>query len=395
MSAAAEEREVASDGGVVNVAALLAPLAGENPAGASLQYDGMHDDIREARRADDQFSQGEWQRERKLADWTRVIELASEALATKSKDLQVGAWLAEALVHLHGFVGLRDGLKVMRGLQLNFWDGLFPEPDEGDLEARANSLAWLDRQLSLAIKGVALTEGAGGIRYTYSDWEDSQNFDVPERLDELESADLERINGVRMQAADEGKITSEQWRAAKNTTARPFYETAFAVLNDCWAELQALDAVTDEKFERQAPGLHSLSRTLEDVRALMDKIVREKRELEPDSVAEESSESAADKGQGAGASASSSRSASRATVASREEAYRKLSEAAAYFREAEPHSPVSYLVERAIKWGQMPLEEWLAEVVKSEDVLLNLRETLGIKRLLNGEQGDADEGGDS
>lgn len=395
MSAAAEEREVASESGVVNIAALLAPLAGENPAGASLQYDGMHDDIREARRADDQFSQGEWQRERKLADWPRVVELTSETLATRSKDLQVGAWLAEALVRLHGFVGLRDGLNVMRGLQLNFWDGLFPEPDEGDLEARGNSLAWLDRQLSLAIKGVALTEGAGGVRYTYSDWEDSQNFDIPEKLDDLETADLERINGVRMQAADEGKITSEQWRAAKNTTARPFYEAAFAMLNDCWAELQALDAVTDEKFELQAPGLHALSRTLEAVRALVEKIVREKRELEPDSVADESGQPAPDDGQQGRASAALSRSSSGRTVASRDEAYRKLSEAAAYFREAEPHSPVSYLIERAIRWGQMPLEEWLAEVVKSEDVLLNLRETLGIKRLLNSEQGFADEGGDA
>lgn len=395
MSAAAEESAVASEGGVVNIAALLAPLAGENPAGASLQYDGMHDDIREARRADDQFSQGEWQRERKLADWPRVVELTSEALATRSKDLQVGAWLAEALVRLHGFVGLRDGLRVMRGLQLNFWDGLFPEPDEGDLEARGNSLAWLDRQLSLALKGVALTEGAGGIQYTYSDWEDSQNFDIPEKLDDLETADLERINGVRMRAADEGKITSEQWRAAKITTARPFYEAAFAALNDCWAELQALDAVTDEKFERQAPGLHALTRTLEDVRALVEKIVREKRELEPDSVAGGSGQAAPDDGQPGGASAAtSSRSASRLTVASRDEAYRKLSEAAAYFRVAEPHSPVSYLIERAIRWGQMPLEEWLAEVVKSEDVLLNLRETLGIKRLLNSEQGSVDEGGE-
>jgi len=33
----------------------------------------------------------------------------------------------------------------------------------------------------------------------------------------------------------------------------------------------------------------------------------------------------------------------------------------------------------------MPLEGWLAEVVKSDDVLLNLRETLGLARADDGE----------
>ena len=45
---------------------------------------------------------------------------------------------------------------------------------------------------------------------------------------------------------------------------------------------------------------------------------------------------------------------------------------------SEPHSPVSYLVQRAVKWGNMPLDSWLQEVIKDEIVLANLRETLGV-----------------
>jgi type VI secretion system protein ImpA len=39
---------------------------------------------------------------------------------------------------------------------------------------------------------------------------------------------------------------------------------------------------------------------------------------------------------------------------------------------------VAYLVERAIKWGQMPLEVWLEDVIKDGNVLGQLKETLGL-----------------
>ena len=50
-----------------------------------------------------------------------------------------------------------------------------------------------------------------------------------------------------------------------------------------------------------------------------------------------------------------------------------------YFRRTEPHSPVSYLVQRAITWGQMPLDAWLHDVIKDVNTLASLRETLGLK----------------
>ena len=60
------------------------------------------------------------------------------------------------------------------------------------------------------------------------------------------------------------------------------------------------------------------------------------------------------------------------------EAVNRLTEVAAFFRQTEPHSPVSYLIERAVKWSQMPLEQWLASVIKDDTVLDSLRETLGV-----------------
>ena len=51
---------------------LLQPIPGPHPGGASLRYDPVYDKLKEARREDDDIPQGEWARQRKVADWPLV-----------------------------------------------------------------------------------------------------------------------------------------------------------------------------------------------------------------------------------------------------------------------------------------------------------------------------------
>src|ERR1700733_8745824 len=95
---------------------LLNPIPGDNPSGENLRYAPVYDKIKEARREDDDAPQGEWQRERKTADPKQVIKLAGDALATKSKDLQLAAWLTEAALRMDGFSGLLAGITLIEGL---------------------------------------------------------------------------------------------------------------------------------------------------------------------------------------------------------------------------------------------------------------------------------------
>ncbi len=81
---------------------LLNPISADKPAGENLRYAPVYDKIKEARREDDDAPQGDWKRERKVADWPLAIKLISEALATKTKDLQLAAWLAEAMLNREG-----------------------------------------------------------------------------------------------------------------------------------------------------------------------------------------------------------------------------------------------------------------------------------------------------
>jgi type VI secretion system protein ImpA len=254
---------------VLDLDAMLQPLEGENPSGESLRYSGLYDEIAEARRADDNLNQGDWQAEIKVADYRNVINLAVPALTSRSKDLQVAAWLCEALIKEHGFAGLRDGLKLLTGFQRDFWDTLYPEIDEGDQEARANAITWLYTQGSLVIKEAPVINGPG---CGFNGFEDSKRFDFPETFDDLDSEEQSRLSDLKRQAEKEGRTTAETWRKVKAQTRRAFCEQTSFTIDECFEALSELDAIDEEKYDRnQTPGLSNLKKSLDAIRDVAKK----------------------------------------------------------------------------------------------------------------------------
>src|SRR5215471_5925955 len=122
---------------------ILNPVAGDNPSGQNLRLSAAYDKIREARREDDSLAQGAWQRERKVADHALAVRLAQDALATQSKDLQLAAWLCDSLLKKDGIRGLGDGISICQALVDRFWDTLYPQVEDGDLEDRVTPLEWV------------------------------------------------------------------------------------------------------------------------------------------------------------------------------------------------------------------------------------------------------------
>src|SRR5919107_5941227 len=134
---------------------LLTPIAGDNPAGVDLRDDPIWDVIKEARREEVDAPQGEYKRERKVADWAVVVRETSSALATRSKDLQLATWLIEANFYRESFTGLAQAVHITAQLLLKFWDGLHPALEDGDAGFRSSILEFFnnkDRSLYSAIR---------------------------------------------------------------------------------------------------------------------------------------------------------------------------------------------------------------------------------------------------
>jgi type VI secretion system protein ImpA len=357
---------------VIDLDALLQPIPGENPSGEYLRYSGLYDEAAEARRQDENLSQGDWQTELKVADYRRVVDLVLPVLTSQSKDIQLAVWLTEALVKQNGFPGLRDGLKLLTGLQEIFWDTLHPEIDEGDMEGRANAIGWLDTQGVFVIKQTPFT---GGVGYSYFDWEDSKKYDFTENPDVLSSEDKKKYQALQQEAETGRRVTADLWRKELADTRRASIERINFTIEECLVALGDLNRVVEEKFDRnQTPGITNFRKGLEQVHEQVKKIVEQKRLEEPDPVEEEFAEDGDSAVGGGGNAAVGGKTGA---IQSRGDALKRLVDIADYFQRTEPHSPVAYLVQRAVKWGNMPLETWLQDVIKDDSILSSLRQTLG------------------
>jgi len=263
---------------------LLDPIPGENPSGENLRYAPVYDKIKEARRQDDDAPQGEWQFERKTADYPQIIQLAGEALATKSKDLQLAAWLTEALLKTESFAGLLAGLNLVRGLIEQFWDVLYPEIEDGDLELRAGPLDWLGSRQDSALRSLPLTRKG----MSWFQFKEARAVGY-----EADTADDPARQEVRAHAVAEGKKTGEDWDQAFNATSKSFYQDLESTLESILETTVSLSRLCEEKYGDDAPSFGPLRTTIEEIRHTVHGLLQKKQEAEPDKAASAGPEAAA------------------------------------------------------------------------------------------------------
>jgi type VI secretion system protein ImpA len=334
---------------------LLSPIAGENPSGVYLRHDtklGLYDKIKEARRQDDELAQGDWQHERKLADYPLVSKLTQEALATKTKDLQLAAWLTEALLHTDGFGGLRQGLTLCSGLLTGFWDTLYPPVEDDDLELRAGPLEFFGTSLELPLKSTALTKSG-------HDW---FKYKESRAVGYEDQAKTDKEREARETKIKEGKLAPDIFDKAFAETPKVFYLTSEKELDGSLQALKALDDVCDEKFGNAGPSFARLKTSLDEVRHTVHALLEKKRETEPDPV--EAVAATAEGGQAAAGGAVSSGGGggvagitisvlTSSEPPERREAIATVARVAALLRRQDPHSPAPYLMMRGLRWGEL------------------------------------------
>ncbi|MDL1967310.1 MAG: type VI secretion system protein TssA [Deltaproteobacteria bacterium] len=266
----------------IDIEAILAPIPGDNPAGEDLRYSPAYDQIKEARRADDLLDRGDWQREIKTSDWGMVITTAVDALINKTKDLQIAAWLTEALIKTEGFDGLSTGLKILTGFLKDYWEHLYPEPEDGDLDFRVAPIEFVNDKLWPCIKQVSITDSSATPGYSWLKWQESRQVgfeaDTRNRYGDVD----ENKKKARNELIAEGKLTAEDFDSAVALSSRAFYELLAKSLVMSQEEFKKLDETVDDKFGSEAPRLAEIRETLDDCERVIQKIIKEKKESEPD-----------------------------------------------------------------------------------------------------------------
>lgn len=363
---------------------ILAPIEGESPGGVSLRYDPIYDEIKELRREEDDLTQGAWQHERKTADYLKVIRMTSELIATRSKDLQLAAWLTEALVNEKGYEGLLDGLLLLNGLLSTFWESLYPELDEEDLEIRAAPLNWIGIKLDLALRKVPMTRDG----YGFYQYKESRTVGYEAQA----KTDAEKKN--RKKLVGEGKLEPEAFDKSFEDTPKAFYLKLEKDLDGCIAQIKAIGKLCDEKFGDDTPSFGTMEKSLTEIRHTAHMLLEKKREKEPDPVEEKPAEGA--EGEAAGAEGAVIGEAGVAGVAGPgmrnlviplissepadvREAVANVAAAAALLRKKEPFSPAPYMMLRGLRWGELRSAAELSDPTLLEAPPTEIRQN--IKRL--------------
>lgn len=338
---------------------LLKPVSEAKPSGDDLKYTPLFDKIRNARKMEDTGPKGAWETESTPADFGLVAKWATEAIATKSKDLQLVGWLTEAWIYEDGVKGLIAGLNLARELLLNFWDTLYPELDEGDAEPRAATLDWIGSYFDpakgsspiFALRSTPLTV-SGHSWFTYQ---------ISRRIGYEAEANNPARKAAREAALKEKKIPPEVFDKDFEATKKPFYKDLEADLKTSVTALSQLDEVCHEKFKDVAPSFTPLRKAIEEVANVAHILLLKKLEKEPDIVepepsteveAEASPETTAAEQAGDAPQLDLSELQSGA-IKNEAQAMLHVVAAAQYIRRQNPASPTSYLLLRALRWGEL------------------------------------------
>jgi type VI secretion system protein ImpA len=342
---------------------LLSPVSAEKPAGDSLRYEGTYEKIRQARQEDNAtLPQGIWKTELRKAQWHVVESLCIEALETRTKDLQIAAWLTEAWLNLYSFRGATGGIELMRALCESFWEGLHPLIEGSDLEFRVAPIAWMNEKLSITLKLRDITEpdAEGEKSYCWAHWENAS------RLDQL----AQRPGGNKIPA--DGTITSARFQQSVILTPTAWFRALKRDIRELLDACARLDQFVDAKAGASSPGLLRFIAVAESIDTFLDSVLRQRNDAEVNETdidfhgPEDYSDSAMPL-------------PVPSRIRDRADAYYLLAEAADFLSRTEPHSPTPYLVRRAIAWGGMTLSELLPEIVRNNTELNEIFRLLQIE----------------
>jgi type VI secretion system protein ImpA len=313
---------------MLNVEALLQPVSGEAPAGANLEYSPEFAELELTAAGKPERQIGASVVAAEEPEWAALVAQATDLLRA-TKDLRVANHMVRGLLRIDGFVGLADGLQLLRGLVDRYWPTLHPQMDEDDHDAtsRINAMAALiHRDVLQAIRTTPIVGLKGVGVVTLREIDTTLPTGQPPSpateavLQQIPLADLAEAARTIQRCCDEARGLAASWSAVLDVGAPDFAELRRL--------LEHASQVLKERLERRQPTPN-----------------------------------------GAGPSADSAVGSARGAVEmggdlrSREDVLRALDAVSAYYARHEPSSPVPLLVERCKRLVTMSFLEIVKDML--------------------------------
>jgi type VI secretion system protein ImpA len=353
---------------------LLAPISGDDPAGKPVSFVARQklDTARKSVNPSDYAANDPLRpAEAKPADWSGIVSICSGILEDESKDLMTAARLTEALTRIYGFPGLRDGVTLLRRMIEECWDRLTPPIEDGDLEVRAAPFNWLDdpdrgARFPSTVRSIPLLEDSDGKTISWIDWKTAQSAPAPAEGEEDPRAIFQAKFDKAVLAAD-------------RQTIQDMVDAGTAAL----AEAERIDTIVLEKLGDDAPGVGEWRNALNECVELTKRVLEKKGPAPYKPGAVEAAPSApdspvAESGNAITYSGNGHSAAQQPRPLTRDDAYRQLDEAAALLQRLEPHSPIPYMVQRAVSLGRLPFPELMKVMIRDAGVVSQLNRELGL-----------------
>ncbi|MEN2750587.1 type VI secretion system protein TssA [Psychrobacter sp. FBL11] len=367
---------------LTSIETLIAPIVDSHQGvGEDLTFDPRIDAIVAARQEDDPLlAQGNWITELKVADWDFVKTQCTDLLTNTSKDMKLALWYVDALSHTDHLAGISHGLRLLQELNDEYWLTMYPPLDGEDdsMDIRAGLLSWFVKALTDDLKQLPLSDTKIG-NYNYNYYLTARDHDKQRQ----QNPDSEASNQLTLSDYNQAiKSSSESWQQALMTELDNI-TTQWQTLTDQLNDLMGMDApvfapVTDLLIALKQH-LHPLIPEQFDN---ADKTIQEG--MTDANIYDNSNEdvtlrSAGQPSASTNVTSTSFNPTNRDHQSNRRQALKLLGQIQDYFATNEPHSPVTFLLGRAIDWADMPLDQWLTHIIKNEDQLSTLSDMIGIQ----------------
>lgn len=349
---------------VVKLGDLALPIPGDLPAGVDLRedltpsspYRALKDLRNQNRSIERRMDDGE----AKLpsTNWDAVLRGSTEILANRSKDLEVASWAIEALVRLYGFAGLAQGFDLVDQIVSQYWDGLFPSIEGSDISYRIAPLVNLN--------GV---DGAEGTLISPIN-RVPLIVDKDTELARWHYAQVlllaQREPAARQRLIDNGAITSERFQKAGANAKPEAVQATYRQISEALAAFKRLQATLVQKCGSDAPPSSTIQGALEECLKIVG-------DFSAGKVAETSAATP-----GSVVASATAATPTRSETGDREQIFATVEQCAAALRSLEPQSIIPAILERAVKWGRLPVDQLLRQIVAEDSALNNISRLTGV-----------------